>query len=78
MSAIPLHNNEVTSKGDLARHQADIEAKIAHVEARITSEIAELRAEFKADLGALRKSMANWMLTLIAIIGAMAPIGFLT
>lgn len=80
MSAIPLHHlDEVATKGDLALLKADIEAKIAQLEAKVASEIAGLRAEFKTDIGALRKSMTNWMLTLmVAIIGAMATIGFLS
>lgn len=40
---------------------------------------AELRAEFQADIGALRKTMTNWMLgQSLAIIGAIAGVAYLT
>jgi hypothetical protein len=40
---------------------------------------AELRAEFHAEIGALRKTMTNWMLgQSLAIIGAIAGVAFLT
>jgi len=41
--------------------------------------VAELRAEFHSELGALRRTMTNWMLTQsMAIIGAIVGVAFLT
>ena len=66
MSAIPLYDlDEVATKGDLQVLKA------------------ELRAEFTALLGAevggLRRTMTNWMLTQsVAIIGAIVGVAFLT
>ena len=68
MTAIPLHDlDEVATKGDIAELRAATKA-----------DIADLRAELKMDIGSLQKTMTNWMLTLlVAIIGAMASVGFL-
>lgn len=42
-------------------------------------DLAELRAELKMDIASLQKTMTHWMLTLlIAIIGAMVSIGFVS
>ena len=40
---------------------------------------AELRAEISIEIGSLRKTMTNWMLTQsVAIIGAIVGVAFLT
>lgn len=68
MNAIPLHDfDEVATKGDLRATKADLRA-----------EIAELRVDMINEIGALRKTMTNWMLTvLVTVVGAMAGIAFI-
>jgi uncharacterized protein involved in exopolysaccharide biosynthesis len=94
MSAVPLHDLEqVATKGDLAVTAADLRVEMADltsemanlktgmaaIRAQLKTDIAELRAELKSDIAALRRSMTNWMLTLlVAVVGAMASIGFAT
>jgi hypothetical protein len=94
MSAIPLHDlDEVATKGDLAllaadlrtemgdlrSEMGDLRSEMAELRAELKTDIAELRADMITEVGALRSSMANWMLTLlIAIVAAMAGIGFLS
>lgn len=44
--------------------------------AEMREELAGLRSEVLGEIGALRRSMTTWMLTLlVAVIGAMASIG---
>lgn len=85
MNAIPLHDlDEVATRGDIAMvkgYIALIKADIVEARAELKSDIANLRAEIKADMatqiGALRKSVSTWMVTLlVAIIAAMAGISF--
>lgn len=57
----------------------DMNAMIGSLRNDMHSEIGSLRTEMHAEIGALRKSMTNWMLTLlVAIIGAMAGMAFIT
>jgi hypothetical protein len=69
MSAIPLYDlDQVATKADLQVLASDLRA-----------EMAELRAEFHTEIGALRKTMTNWMLTQsVAVIGAIVGVAFLT
>lgn len=69
MSAIPLHDlDEVATKADLVVQRAELK-----------TEFAELRVEVASELAALRRTMSNWMLTLmVTIIGAMAGISFMS
>lgn len=84
MSAIPLHDlDQVATKGDLAVLSAELRAEIADLRTELKTDIAELRTEVRSELsaevGALRRSMTNWMLTLlVAIVGAMASISFIS
>lgn len=84
MSAIPLHDlDQVATKGDLAVLSAELRSEVADLRTELKTDIAELRAEVKAELsaevGALRRSMTNWMLTLlVAIVGAMVSISFIS
>jgi hypothetical protein len=87
MSVVPLHDlDQVATKGDLAvtaaelrAEMADLRGDMADLRAELKTDIAELRAELKSDIAALRRSMTNWMLTLlVAVVGAMASIGFAT
>lgn len=80
MSAIPLHDlDEVATKADIAL----VRSEMAEMRSELKAEIAELRSELKIELtseiAALRRSFTNWMLTLlVAIIGAMASISFIS
>ena len=73
MSAIPLYDlDEVATKRDLLVLKGDLQVLKA-----------ELRAEFtamlSAEVGGLRRTMTNWMLTQsVAIIGAIVGVAFLT
>lgn len=91
MSAIPLHDlDEVATKSDLAVLSAELRSEIsglrteiADLRTELETDIAELRAEMRTELsnevGGLRRSMTNWMLTLlVAIVGAMASIGLIS
>ncbi|HUG09108.1 MAG TPA: hypothetical protein VMP13_09490 [Acidimicrobiia bacterium] len=84
MSAIPLHDlDQVATKGDLAVLSAELRSEMAELRTELKTDIAELRAELRAELsaeiGGLRRSMTNWMLTLlVAIIGAMLSINFMS
>lgn len=87
MNAIPLHDlDEVATKGDLAllaadlrSEMGDIRSEMAGLRAELKTDIAELRADMIIEIGALRSSMTNWMLTLlVTIVGAMAGISFLS
>jgi hypothetical protein len=85
MSAFPLHDlDQVATKGDLAimaadlrAEMADLRTEMAHLRAELKTDISDLRAELKTDIATSRRTMTNWMLTLlVAIVGAMASIGF--
>jgi len=94
MSAIPLHDlDEVATKGDLALLAADLRSEMgdlrsemrdlrsemAGIRAELKTDISELRADMITEIGALRSSMTNWMLTLlVTIVGAMVGISFLS
>lgn len=69
MSGVSLHDlDQVATKGDLEIGLAGLRA-----------EIAELRSEMHADIGALRRTTSNWMLTLlVTIVGSMIGVGLLT
>lgn len=74
MTVVPLHDHdEVATKRDLAELRADLRAEMSEMRA----EMAEMKAELKIDIASFQRTMTNWMLTLlVAIIGAMASIGF--
>jgi len=80
MSAIPLHDlDQVATKADLAVLSADLRSEITDLRTELKTDIADLRGEMHGEISALRRSMTNWMLTiLVAIVGAMASIGFIT
>jgi hypothetical protein len=69
MSAIPLHDlDEVATKGD-----------IADLRAEMKTDIAELKVDIVTQVGALQRTTAAWMLTLlVAVIGAIAGVGLLS
>lgn len=49
------------------------------LEANLETGITGLQAEVTAEIRAFRKTMTHWMLTLlVAVIGAMAGIGFMS
>lgn len=83
MSAIPLQDlDQVATKGDLAVLSADLRSDMADLRTELKTDIAELRAELRTELsteiGGLRRSMTNWMLTLlVAIVGAMVSTAFI-
>lgn len=90
MSAIPLHDlDQVATKGDLAvlsgelrSEIADLRSDMADLRTQLKTDIAELRAalrtELSSEIGGLRRSMTNWMLTLlVAIVGAMVSTAFI-
>jgi hypothetical protein len=76
MSAIPLYDlDEVATKRDLLVLKGDL--LVLKGEIQVLK--AELRAEFHQEIGSLRKTMTNWMLTQsVAIIGAIVGVAFLT
>lgn len=80
MRATPLHDlDQVATKGDVSIMASDLRSEMADIRSELKTDIADLRAEMHAEVGALRRSMAGWMLTvLVAIVGAMVSIGFLT
>lgn len=80
MSAIPLHDfDEVATKADLAILRAELMGEIRGLRVELKTDIANLRAELTSEVAAFRKQMGNWMLTLlVAIVGAMAGISFLS
>lgn len=78
MSAIPLHDlDEVATKGDLERAIAEVRTEFAELRTEFAEFRAQTTAQISNEVGALRKTMKNWMVALmLAIIGAMASIGF--
>lgn len=78
MSAIPLYDlDQVATKGDVQLTATELRAQMAELRAQLREEMAGLRTEVLDEIGALRRSMTTWMLTLlVAVIGAMASIGF--
>jgi hypothetical protein len=69
MSAIPLHDlDEVATKGDIAELRAEMK-----------TDIAEMKVDIVTQVGALQRTTAAWMLTLlVAVIGAIAGVGLLS
>jgi len=65
--------------GDLRSEMGDLRSEMAGLRAELKTDLAELRADMITEIGALRSSMTNWMLTLlVTIVGAMAGISFLS
>lgn len=80
MSAIPLDDlDEVATKADIALVRSEMAEMRSALKAEITELRSELKIELASEIAALRWSFTNWMLTLlVAIIGAMASISFIS
>lgn len=74
-----IANLRTELKTDIAVLRTEMHAEVGSLRNDMYAEIGSLRNDMHTEIGALRKSMTSWMLTLlVAIIGAMAGMAFIT